>query len=133
MYRSLRFQLIVLVLVTVAGVLAVSQWVASHLSALALESNLRERAILALRTADSLWGRVHDETLHDKLTQLTEDVDEVEAIDLMVLHDGMPEVDVTARDLCARARIPADLPPDMTRARGGAEESGPWCRSWVSV
>ena len=56
MYRSLRFQLIAIVLVTVATVLVVSQWLDTRLSERALQQDLTERALLVLHTVDSVWG-----------------------------------------------------------------------------
>ena len=57
MHRSLRLQLIAIVVATVATVLAASQWLDTRLSESALDRDLEARALLYLRTVASLWGR----------------------------------------------------------------------------
>src|SRR5438067_2355056 len=65
-FRTLRFQLIAIAVLTVATVLVLSQWVDTRLSERAQERDLQERAHLALRTVASMWGR----TEHDALRQV---------------------------------------------------------------
>src|SRR5438874_10842259 len=56
-HRTLRFQLIAIVVATVASVLAMSQWLDTTFSARALERDRKEHALPVLSTVDSLWGR----------------------------------------------------------------------------
>jgi hypothetical protein len=62
-YRSLRFQLIAIVVATVATILGVSEWLDTRVSERSLEHDLRERAVLALHRVESLSGRVEPSQL----------------------------------------------------------------------
>src|SRR3989442_3192193 len=97
-FRTLRFQLIAIVVLTVATVLAVSQWVDTRLSERAEERDLQERALLALRTVASMWGRTDREALRRELVALAEGDREITAIDIFGLAGGRPEVLLTTRD-----------------------------------
>ena len=97
-FRTLRFQLIAIVVLTVATVLAVSQWVDTRLSERAEERDLQERALLALRTVASLWGRTELEALRRQLVAINEGDREITAIDIFGLGGGRPEVLLTTRD-----------------------------------
>src|SRR5207247_408145 len=76
--RLLRFALVV---APVATVLAASQWLDTRLSESALEHDLEERAVLYLRTVESLWGRTGAEALRRKLQTLVDGDRELTAVD----------------------------------------------------
>src|SRR5213080_1769075 len=97
-FRTLRFQLIAIVVLTVATVLAVSQWVDTRLSERAQERDLQERALLALRTVASMWGRTEHDALRQELVAIAEGDREITAIDILGLDGSRPEVLVTTRD-----------------------------------
>jgi hypothetical protein len=97
-FRTLRFQLIAIVVLTVATVLAVSQWVDTRLSERAEERDLQERALLALRTVASLWGRTDSDALRRELVAIAEGDREITAIDIFGLAGGRSEVLLTTRD-----------------------------------
>ena len=78
--------------------LAVSQWVDTRLSERAEERDLQERALLALRTVASLWGRTELEALRRQLVAINEGDREITAIDIFGLAGGRPEVLLTTRD-----------------------------------
>jgi signal transduction histidine kinase len=87
--QSLRFQLIAIVVVTVASVLAVSQWLDTSFSERVLSRNVRERALLALDAVDSLWGRSDQEALTRTLHALVAGSREVAAIDVFPLGEAV--------------------------------------------
>jgi len=97
-FRTLRFQLIAIVVLTVATVLAVSQWVDTRLSERAEERDLQDRALLALRTVASMWGRTEREALRRELVAIAEGDREITAIDIFGLAGGRPEALLTTRD-----------------------------------
>ena len=97
MYRSLRFQLIAIVVVTVATVLAASQWTDTRLSERALEADLKDRGRLYLRTVDSLLGRTGMEPLRRELHAIVEGDREVTAIDILRWREGRFEPVITTR------------------------------------
>ncbi|HVM96561.1 MAG TPA: hypothetical protein VMT89_09240, partial [Candidatus Acidoferrales bacterium] len=72
MFRSLRSQLIAIVVGTVAAVLAVSQWLDTRLSEKALEEDTRSRAQLVLRAVGARWGRVDEPTLQRELDAIVQ-------------------------------------------------------------
>jgi len=96
-FRSLRFQLIAIVVGTVATVLAASQWLDTTLSERTLERNLKERAFLALGTIDSLWGRADPDALSRALTSLAASNQEFVAVDVFRLDGSHPDLSVTTR------------------------------------
>jgi two-component system NtrC family sensor kinase len=96
-HRTLRLQLIAIVVATVATVLAVSQWLDTRLSEGALERDLEERARVYLRTVDSLWGRTGTETLRREFETLVEGDRELTAIDVLRRREGRFEVVLTTR------------------------------------
>ena len=106
MHRTLRFQLIAIVVATVASVLAMSQWLDTTFSERALERDLKEHALLVLSTVDSLWGRSDPEALAHKLTAMVEGSRDVVAIDLFRLNGELPEVVLTTRG--------AEAPPALS-------------------
>src|SRR5207237_4007397 len=119
-FRTLRFQLIAIVVLTVATVLAVSQWVDTRLSERAEERDLQERALLALRTVASMWGRTELEALRRELVAINEGDREITAIDIFGVGGGRPEVLLTTRD--APEAAAGTLGPDAARqlARGSS-------------
>jgi two-component system NtrC family sensor kinase len=110
-FRSLRFQLIAIVVVTVATVLAAEQWVDTNLSERALERDLNERGLLYLRTVDSLIGRRGSEGLRRELYAIVEGDREVTAIDILHLRGERFEPVLTTRPPAdtADARLPAEV------------------------
>ena len=107
-FRTLRFQLIAIVVLTVATVLVISQWIDTRLSEHAQERDLQERALLALRTVDSLWGRTDPDTLRRELVAMAEGDREITAIDIFGLGGRAPEVLVTTRDAPATETLAPD-------------------------
>jgi two-component system, NtrC family, sensor kinase len=95
--RTLRFQLTAMVVFTVAIVLATSQWMDTRLSTRAHAQDLRERALLALRTADSLWGRMPRHALLAVLRAVVQKTPEIDAIDLFRTDGGEPLLVMTTR------------------------------------
>lgn len=109
MYRTLRFQLIAIVVLTVAVVLAISQWLDTTLSERALERDLRERAELALGTVASIWQRTDPAALGDVIRLIDQTSRDVTAVDIFDFRaDGTPEVTVTSRDTSTRVALGAD-------------------------
>jgi signal transduction histidine kinase len=98
MLRSLHFQLIAIVVVTVTAVLAISQGIDSRLTERAIEQDLRERAELVLRAADSLWSNSAPDDLREKLRAMVHSDREIKAIDIYRLHDSTAELAVTTRE-----------------------------------
>jgi signal transduction histidine kinase len=109
--RSLRFQLIAIVVVTVATVLAAEQWVDTSLSQRALERDLKERGSLYLRTVDSLIGRTGTEGLRRELHAIVEGDREVTAIDILRRRNGRFEPVLSTRPTAEAgdARLPDEL------------------------
>ena len=95
--RSLRFQLIAIVVATVATVLAAEQWVDTRLSERAMERDLKERGLLYLRTVDSLLAHTGTESLRRELKAIVEGDREVTAIDVLRWRGGRFEPFITTR------------------------------------
>src|SRR5262245_28309437 len=98
-FRSLRFQLIAIVLATVATVLVAGQLLDTRLSERALERDLAERGLLYLRTVDSLWGRTGVEGFRRELKAIVEGDREVTAIDVLRWRGGRLTPAITTRPL----------------------------------
>ncbi len=81
-HRTLRFQLIAIVVATVATVLAASQWLDTGLSERALEHDLKGRGLVYLRTIDSLWAHTGMEALRRELAAIVDGDRDVTAIDV---------------------------------------------------
>ncbi|HZR80843.1 MAG TPA: ATP-binding protein [Candidatus Binatia bacterium] len=96
-HRSLRFQLIAIVVVTVVTVLAGSQWLDTRLSERALERDVTERGRIYLRTIDSLWGRSDSETLAEELHALVDGDRDLTAIDVFGRRNEGFALDLTTR------------------------------------
>jgi two-component system NtrC family sensor kinase len=110
MYRTLRFQLVVLMVVTVATVLAASQWVNTHLSERALVRDLRTGALALLDTTSRHWASSSaPQELKTILTTLVEARPHVRAIDILRLTDQGADLALTTR------RTPPPH-PDLTPA-----------------
>jgi two-component system NtrC family sensor kinase len=97
--RTLRVQLIAIVVLTVAVVLTLSQWVDTRLSERALEQDMRERALLVLRAVASLWGGTNPDELRTELAAIIEGDREIVAINTFRLADGVPVPDVRASEV----------------------------------
>jgi len=97
--RTLRVQLIAIVVLTVAAVLTLSQWVDTRLSERALEQDMRERALLVLREVASLWGATNADELRTELVAIIEGDREITAISTFRLADGVPVPDVRASEV----------------------------------
>jgi hypothetical protein len=82
--RTLRIQLIGIVVLTVAVVLTLSQWIDTHWSEQALEQDMRERAQLVLRAVKSRRGHINK----DELRAIIEGDREIVAINLFGLANG---------------------------------------------
>lgn len=95
--QSLRFQLIAIVVGTVATVLVFSQWLDTSISERAMSRNVRERAVLALGAVDSLWGRSDMEALERTLHALVAGSREVAAIDVFRLDQESDGSTVSTR------------------------------------
>jgi len=108
-HRTLRFQLIAIVVATVASVLAMSQWLDTTFSERALERDIKERGLLVLSTVDSLWGRSDADTLAHKLAALVEGSRDVLAIDVYRVDSKGSEVALTTRG--------AESPPAVDAAQ----------------
>ena len=93
--RTLRVQLIAIVVLTVAVVLTLSQWVDTHLSERALEQDMRERARLVLHAVESR----RDRTNADELRAIIEGDREIVAINTFRLVDGALLPDVRASEV----------------------------------
>src|SRR5438876_233680 len=87
-HRSLRLQLIAIVVATVATVLAASQWLDTRLSEGALERDLEARALLYLHTVESLWGRTGAGALRRELQTLVAGDRELTAVDVLLRRAG---------------------------------------------
>ena len=94
--RTLRVQLIAIVVLTVAVVLTLSQWVNTRQSEHALEQDMRERGLLVGRAVASRQGRTNKE----ELRTVIEGDREIVAINTYRLADGVlvPDVRVSEVD-----------------------------------
>jgi len=82
--RTLRIQLIAIVVLTVAVVLTLSQWVDAHWSEQALEQDMRERAQLVLRAVKLRWDHINQ----DELRAIIEGDREIVAINIFRVANG---------------------------------------------
>ncbi len=82
--RTLRMQLIGIVVLTVAVVLTLSQWVDAHWSEQALEQDMRERAQLVLRAVKLRRDHINK----DELRAIIEGDREIVAINIFGVADG---------------------------------------------
>jgi two-component system NtrC family sensor kinase len=96
--RTLRVQLIGIVVLTVAIVLTLSQWVDTRLSERALEQDMRERALLVLQAVKSLWSATKPDELRTELAAIIQGDREIVAINTFRLKDGVPVPDVHASE-----------------------------------
>ena len=113
MGRSLTTHLIAIVVLTVTAVLAISQAVDSHLTARAVQQDLRERAQLVLHTVELLWTTTAPGELRATLLALVRGDREVAAVDILRL-DG----DDTQLELSTRAdAVPAGVGLEAEQVR----------------
>jgi signal transduction histidine kinase len=129
-YRTLRFQLIAIVVLTVAAVLAISQSLDTRLSERALERDLRERGELALATVGSLWERTDPAALGDVIRLIDETSRDVTAVDIFDFRpDGTSTIVATSRNPSTpsalaheeEAELAAGTPVARVVADAGAE------------
>src|SRR5206468_3507090 len=109
-HRSLRLQLIAIVVATVATVLAASQWLDTRLSESALDRDLEARALLYLRTVASLWGRTGAGALRRELQTLVAGDRDLTAVDVLLQRAGRFEPALTTRP-AGEAVPPLELDP----------------------
>jgi two-component system, NtrC family, sensor kinase len=127
-HRTLRFQLIAIVVLTVAGVLALSQWVDTRFTEHALERDQRERALLALRTVESLWERSEPGTFAGTLVTLVAADREIDAIDIFRFDgDAATEVVTTRASGSAASVTPGAA--DIRRLLNGQTVTTPSVRA----
>jgi two-component system NtrC family sensor kinase len=100
--RTLRTQLIGIVVLTVAVVLTLSQWVDTRLSERALEQDMRERAQLALRAVKSRRGHINK----DELRAIIEGDREIVAINTFGLVNGALVLEVPVSETSATGGSP---------------------------
>ncbi len=91
--RGLRFQLIAIVVVTVATVLAASQWLDTRLSEQALEEGLRDRALHALEAVNADWD---GDVSGDSLARVAQYDHAILALDTFRVNGGAMEAASTA-------------------------------------
>jgi signal transduction histidine kinase len=118
MHRTLRFQLIAIVLVSVTAVLVVSQWIDTTLSERVLERDLKEHALLALSTVHSLWEHNEPDTLGPTLTALLRGNSDIVAVDIFRLDGTASKLTFTTR---SQDRPPPALEPEQTKRLVGEE------------
>jgi two-component system NtrC family sensor kinase len=100
--RTLRIQLIGIVVLTVAVVLTLSQWIDTHWSEQALEQDMRERAQLVLRAVKSRRGHINK----DELRAIIEGDREIVAINLFGLANGKLVLEVPVSETGGTAGSP---------------------------
>jgi two-component system NtrC family sensor kinase len=96
-YRTLRFQLIASVVVTVVSGLGLSQWLSTRLSEQALEEDLRDRAAFVADTVSTLWEGGNRKELHQQLTTLVGGQRAISAVDILRVQQGRWTVSETTR------------------------------------
>lgn len=112
MYRSLRLQLIAIVVGTVVTVLALSQWLDTSLSERALERNLTDRALMSLGAVGTSWERMEPEGLRQALQGIVQGNREILAIDVFKRTGDTMQMAATTRDA---GTIPTVLGADEAR------------------
>jgi signal transduction histidine kinase len=95
--RTLRFQLITIVVITVTVVLVASQWVTLRLSARTLEDDMQQRALLVLDTVRSLLRTSDPRELREELIALGKSARQIMAIDVYRMNGDDPVPAVTTR------------------------------------
>jgi two-component system NtrC family sensor kinase len=104
--HTLRIQLIAIVVLTVAIVLTLSQWVDTRLSERALEQDMHERARLVLHAVESRRGHTNS----DELRAIIEGDREIVAINTFRLVDGALVPDIRASEVGETAGVPVAQP-----------------------
>jgi signal transduction histidine kinase len=100
-HRTLRFQLIAIVVFTVVVVLTASQWVSVHLSERAMEHDVKQRALLELRAIGSMWEHTETRGLRDELQAIVDGDREITAIEIFRFRNQAAEIEVSAREVGA--------------------------------
>jgi signal transduction histidine kinase len=95
--RSLRSEVIFIVLIAVTVVLCVSQWIDSALSQRALERDATDRAMLADRVVDSLWDQHDWAGLSAILNALVGNHREILDVEVLTLEHDTPTIVVNTR------------------------------------
>ncbi|MCW5890330.1 MAG: HAMP domain-containing histidine kinase [bacterium] len=114
MVRTLRFQLLAIVVGTVLAVFAASRWVDAQLADHALRRDIEERALSALRTVDFFWDRAEPRVLSHVLDVLVRSNGPLLGITIYAPH-GL--------DLDASSRSGVGMPPEPSRAARRLVES----------
>jgi two-component system, NtrC family, sensor kinase len=122
-YRTLRFQLVAIVVATVATVLAISQSLDTRLSMRELERDLEARALLALGTVDSLWERSEPTALAGALASIVRTSREIVAIDVFNLERDAPVLALSTRSAEESAHVTPAADPRTLLARNSVTVS----------
>ena len=110
MYRSLRLQLVAIVVGTVVTVLALSQWLDTNLSERALERNMADRALMSLSAVAGSWDRMQPEGLHQALAGIVQGNRDILAVDVFRRTGDAVEMAATTRDARSAPVVPG--PPE---------------------
>jgi len=105
-FRSLRSQLIAIVVGTVALVLAMSQWLNTRLLEGALEQDLQARALSVLREVDSRWGRVDNVILQRDLDAIVKGDRDIVDLKVLRFEGGVASLETEASELATMASAP---------------------------
>jgi signal transduction histidine kinase len=95
--RSLRSEIIFIVLIAVTVILCVSQWIDTALSQSALEHDATDRAMLAARVVDSLWERHDWPGLSAILNSLVGNHREILDVEVLTFDQDKPTMVVSTR------------------------------------
>jgi signal transduction histidine kinase len=96
-YRSLRFQLVAGIILTVAVGLGVSQWFATRFSERALERDLQERLSLNVKAVESLWAVADPDDFRGELSAFVNGQRAVSAIDVFRIEAQRAVLEETTR------------------------------------
>jgi hypothetical protein len=97
-HRKLSVQLIAIVVPIVTCVLAMTQWLDIRLSERVLHHDIRERALLTLRTIHSLWDHAEIGDLRRDIETVKQGDREIAAIDIFDIDRGSATLVLTTRD-----------------------------------
>jgi signal transduction histidine kinase len=134
-YRSLRFQLTVGIISTVAVGIGVSQWFSTQQSERMLERDLEERVSLVVTAVESLWDRAEPEDFRREIVAVANGQRNVSAIDVFRVDGEQVTPAETTRssdDLARRRPLTTD---EVTRVLAGNTVSvplspGDWDAGW---
>lgn len=119
MHRTLRFQLIVIVVTTVVLVLSLLQWFNTRLSEDALERDAEARALLALHSVGSISRAVDAAELRRDLSAIVEGDREIVALEVLRLEGGRIETIVAVSEK-QRSPVQPLTPQQVARLAAGA-------------